>query len=60
MITGVNNMMEYRLKEDQNWTSIKTNKLVKLKRRNYQIRIKPNQANLPSEIQEVNVINDMN
>ncbi|BCU84474.1 hypothetical protein V2P57_00280 [Mycoplasma mycoides subsp. mycoides] len=60
MITGVNNMMEYRLKEDQNWTSIKTNKLVKLKRRNYQIRIKPNQTNLPSEIQEVNVINDMN
>ncbi|AIZ54890.1 hypothetical protein TS59_0058 [Mycoplasma mycoides subsp. mycoides] len=53
-------MMEYRLKEDQNWTSIKTNKLVKLKRRNYQIRIKPNQTNLPSEIQEVNVINDMN
>ncbi|CAE76710.1 hypothetical protein [Mycoplasma mycoides] len=60
MITGVNNMMEYRLKEDQNWTSIKTNKLVKLKKRNYQIRIKPNQTNLPSEIQEVNVINDMN
>ncbi|WP_434336280.1 MAG6410 family transglutaminase-related lipoprotein [Mycoplasma capricolum] len=60
MITGVNNMMEYRLKEDQNWIPIKANKLVKLKKGIYQIRIKPNKTSLPSEIQEVNVINDMN
>ncbi|QVK09042.1 MAG6410 family transglutaminase-related lipoprotein [Mycoplasma mycoides] len=54
-LTGVNETMQYRLKNNDNWTNIDKNKVSGLSSGTYQIRIKPLKNALASEIIEVNI-----
>ncbi|UZK63997.1 lipoprotein [Mycoplasma mycoides subsp. capri] len=56
-LTGVNDKMQYRLKNNTNnsWTDIDKNKVSGLASGTYQIRIKPSKSALASEIIEVNI-----
>ncbi|MDP4040203.1 MAG6410 family transglutaminase-related lipoprotein [Mycoplasma mycoides] len=54
-LTGVNDKMQYRLKNNDNWTDITKNKVSGLDSGTYQIRIKPLKNALASEIIEVNI-----
>ncbi|QVK03074.1 MAG6410 family transglutaminase-related lipoprotein [Mycoplasma mycoides] len=56
-LTGVNDKMQYRLKNNTNsdWTNIDKNKVSGLSSGTYQIRVKPLKNALASEIIEVNI-----
>ncbi|WP_040544952.1 fibronectin type III domain-containing protein [Metamycoplasma alkalescens] len=55
-IIGVDNTMEYRIKNSIQWMPINTLKLTNLKPGTYQIRTKATNQTLASEIHEVNII----
>ncbi|CBW54081.1 Conserved hypothetical protein, predicted lipoprotein [Mycoplasma mycoides subsp. capri LC str. 95010] len=54
-LTGVNDKMQYKLKNNSSWTDITKNKISGLASGTYQIRIKPLRNALASEIIEVNI-----
>ncbi|QVJ96625.1 lipoprotein [Mycoplasma mycoides subsp. capri] len=54
-LTGVNDKMQYKLKNNGSWTNIDKNKVSGLASGTYQIRIKPLKNALASEIIEVNI-----
>ncbi|ACU78645.1 putative liporotein [synthetic Mycoplasma mycoides JCVI-syn1.0] len=54
-LTGVNDKMQYKLKNNGSWTDITKNKVSGLASGTYQIRVKPLKNALASEIIEVNI-----
>ncbi|BAP39514.1 MAG6410 family transglutaminase-related lipoprotein [Metamycoplasma canadense] len=54
-IIGVNQEMQYRLKDTENWININTYRLSNLKSGTYEIRVKPGKNSLASDSIEINI-----